>query len=93
MKVKLFTALSKAENNEGELQGIWYPNGRIEIGIDVWRNLSTYDYASHKVWKYDSVNEAKKYYKFTKPRKQKVLYLKDVEGKEKENWISESMKT
>lgn len=82
MKVKLFNALSKQSKNEGTLQGIIYPNGKVEIGIDVWRDLNSFDFSSHRVYRYDSIKEAKNYYNLIKIRKYQYFYISDVEGKE-----------
>ncbi len=74
MMIKLFNALSLREREKGEFQGILYPSGNVEIGIDVWRNLRKYDFASHKIYEFDNVAEAKSQFAFQKPKKTKILY-------------------
>lgn len=42
------------------LQGIIFPNGSVNIGVDVWRDLDKHDCSSHPVKRYASINDAMK---------------------------------
>lgn len=52
-KVRIF----RCRNNQTKeiASGIQYPNGKIKIGIDVWRELNRMDCASYPVETYDSI--------------------------------------
>ncbi len=49
-----------------EMQGVLFPDGHVEIGIDVWRNLSRIDCASYPVERYRTLTDAKDKYAFNK---------------------------
>ncbi len=86
MKVKLFTARPKQNNGMGEMQGILFPDGRIEIGIDLWRNLTKYDFASHPVFEYSSKKQLNMDYEVNAPRTTKYSLL-EMKGEEK-TWLN-----
>ncbi len=79
MRVKLFTALPK--HGKGEYQGILFPDGRIKIGVDIWRELSKYDFASHPVFEYESKKQLNMEYEVKPPRRTNFSFLKAEGGK------------
>lgn len=69
-RTRIFRCKSK---KTGEIAcGIQYPNGRIRIGVDVWRDLYRMDCASYPVKDYDSIKNAVREYSILPVKKKKL---------------------
>lgn len=68
-KDKVFWVVSKKEPNAGELQGILYTDGTVDVGIDAWRLMNKADFPSYPIKHYVNISVMKKDYRFIKIRK------------------------
>lgn len=54
---------------KNEEQGLQYPDGHCEVGIDLWRKLNKYDFVSYPYKNFTSINELIKNYRIIPIRK------------------------
>lgn len=68
------------------MQGILFPDGRVYLGIDVWRQLLKYDFPSHPIREFESIKKLKIEYRLAPVRRTNILYL-NGDKEEREEWI------